>query len=205
MTFSLVRNLFIIIFTAVCFLFIIKSNIVNKRKWIVTSFLMSIVLVGLSYIGPIENAFITFPTAESAYNYSKEGSVKYIIEGEESDLAIGKKENDKAYANILAIIPKTNDGWKLSTLGDLKRVTSSSLRGVSIDVYQYKNSDDYYIMVYCFNGSELDIKDNRNSNFGCYESYNKDIKNYYSYIHCFDEEYVITVDGNPISFDNIKK
>ena len=205
MTFSLVRNLFIIIFTAVCFLFIIKSNIVNKRKWIVTSFLMSIVLVGLSYIGPIENAFITFPTAESAYNYSKEGSVKYIIEGEESDLAIGKKENDKAYANILAIIPKTNDGWKLSTLGDLKRVTSSSLRGVSIDVYQYKNSDDYYIMVYCLKNNTLELTDNRDSKFEYFEGKNGTNQTYCTYIHCFDEEYVITVDGNPILFDNIKK
>lgn len=159
-------------------------------------------IIFLSTLGPIENAFITFPTVESAYYYSNEGKVKYIIEGKETDLVIAQKDN----SNILAIIPKTNDGWKTATGLNIRRVALNNSKSATICVYQYNHSDDYYIVVYGSKEGELDVTDNRNSQFDCLEGNNKHNRLYYkycSYIHCFDENYVIIVDGQPVSFNNV--
>lgn len=200
MIFSLIRWIFVIVIFSVCYIFIRKSNIVNKRKWVILSIFMSLFLAVLSCIGPIENIFITFPTVESAYNYyySKEGNIKLIIEGKESDLVVGQKDNDNT--KLLAVIPKANDGWKIGTGRDIKRVTSTISYDVLTDVYQYKNSDDYYIIIDSVKGSELKITDNRNSKFACLNKNNSSHYSYCAYIHCFDENYVITVNGKTISF-----
>ena len=205
MIFSLIRWIFVIIIFSVCYIFIKKSNLVNKRKWIILSIFMSVCLCVLSCIGPIENAFITFPTIESAYKYyySNEGNIKLIVGGKESDLVIGQKDNDNT--KLIAIMPKTNYGWKIGTGVDVNRVTSTITYDVSTDVYQYKNSDDYYIIIDSVKGCELEISDNRNSKFDCLSGNNKNNQSHYaycSYVHCFDEDYVITVDGKPISFNN---
>lgn len=205
MIFSLVRWFFAIVIFGVCYIFIKKSNIVNKRKWVTVSAVLAVLLSFLSTFGPIENAFITFPTIESAYNYyySKDSYIKYIIEGKESDLVIGQKNNDTS--NILTIIPKTNDGWKIGTGRDTKRVASNNSGSTTIYVYQYNSSDDYYILVHSLRGDELDVKDNRNSHFDYFEGKKGVNQTYCTYIHCFDENYEITVDGQPISFNNIKE
>lgn len=202
----LIKCFFMIVILSVFYIVIKKARKENKRKWVMLLIFIAVFLPLLSAFYPIENAFITFPTVESAYYYSKEGYIKHIIQGNESDLVIGQKENDTT--NILAVMPKTNDGWKISSFGSLKRVTSTISHDVSIHVYQYKNSDDYYIVVYGLKEAELEVIDNRNSLFDCLEWNNKPNRLYYkycSYIHCFDENYVITVDGNPVSFNSTKE
>lgn len=202
MIFSLIRWIFVIIIFIICYIFIKKSNIVNKRKWIILSIFIALFLPFLTTLGPIENAFITFSSLESAYYYSNEGYIEHIVEGNETDFVIAQKDD----SNILTIIPKTNDGWKIATGLNIKRIVSTNSGIATICVYQYKNSDDYYIVVYSLKEGELVITDNRNSRFDCLEGNNSN-KSYYkycSYIHCFDEDYVITVDGKPISFNNNK-
>ena len=203
MMFTLIKCFFVIVIFSVFYIIIKKARQEHKRKWVMLLIFIAVFLPLLSAFYPIENAFITFPTVESAYYYSNEGKVKHIIQGNESDLVIGQKDNDTA--NIFAVMPKTNDGWKISPFGSLKSVTSIISHEVLIHVYQYKNSDDYYIMVYCLKNNTLELTDNRDSKFEYFEGKNGTNQTYCTYIHCFDEEYVITVDGNPISFDNIKK
>lgn len=118
-----------------------------------------------------------------------------VVEGEESAWVLGDEVSD--------IIPKSGTGWKLSLVGDLKTIiTNISLNGIGFWVYQYKDSEDYYIMVSDPKGGAADVTDNRNSEF----YYLTDDSNtldltyytYYAYVNNIDDEYTLIVNGEVI-------
>lgn len=199
MLFITIRLVFWSLVFIACFLLIRKSNILHKRRWILTVFTTAVVLSVMSFIIPIENVFVTFSSPESAYGYTNSGEVKLIVEGEQSDFVVGEKDS----ANVYAIIPKVSNGWKLGMGLDVKRIRQTISEEIIIYVYQYKDSDDYYITVFNANGGTLKITDSDNSEF-CYLSdfnatLNKTFYTYYAYVNNFDSKYTITVNGRTIA------
>lgn len=204
MLFLLTRLFFLIIIFIICYVFIKKSNVINKYKRYLFSFFMAVVFSVLLAFVPIENVFITFSSAESSYNYYNKGYVKLVVEGEATDFVIGQKDE----VDIYAIIPKSNNGWKIGLGSNIKRIKNIISDDAVINLYQYKNSDDYYIVVLSSNGGELKISDSRNSKFYYLEGNNESIKSfykYYSYVNCFDEDYTITVNNKHFSMNNTDK
>lgn len=198
MWYAIIRLLFFGIAFLICFVIIKKSKTENARKYMAISFACITVLWTASAFIPAENTFITFPSPGAAYIYSKPGSVKLIVEGENSDFVIGEKDDTYIYS----IIPKTGDGWEVGTSNNIKTVLHTYASGATVYVYRYKSTDDYYITVMGGNPGTLQITDSRNSDFKCLEKSSKIIMETY-YIYCahikdFDSSYTLTVNGNEI-------
>lgn len=203
MLFSVVRILLFVIILLICY-FVIKKKIMMKERSLrmLSIFVAVIFIFVFSFIA---NAFISFSSPESAYRYSQNADVKLVVTGNTSDFVIGEK-GDKY---VLAAVPKENAKWKVGLGSYIKIVSQFFSDDVSISVYQYKNTEEYYIVVFGLKGEELTIFDNRNSSFYTLNReasvVNKTYYSYYAYVNAFDEQYIITVNGKLICMDNVKK
>lgn len=75
----------------ISFFFIRKSHLVYKRRCSIVAFAATVILTTISALIPIENAFVTFSSPKSAYNYNHSASVELIVDGNESDFVVGAK------------------------------------------------------------------------------------------------------------------
>lgn len=195
MLFVVIRLAFLGIVFMVNFLLIRKSRSIYKCRWLIIAFVAAVMLTTISAFLPIENAFVHFSSPESAYSYNHSGSVKLVVEGKNTAFVVGGKGDTDVYA----IVPKFHNAWKMGMGLDTKRVAQTVSGGITIDVYQYKNTNDYYITVLDTNGGVLDIADNHKSTFVHVEkansTLNKSFYTYYTFIDGFDETYSITVNG----------
>lgn len=199
MIFGTIRLVFFVIIFVICVLLIWKSRLIHKRRWYLSLLAVTIALTTLSVFIPIENAFITFSSPTAAFEYINTGIVKLIVNGEYTDFVVAEKGNADSYL----IIPKEGTGWKLGLGTDTKRIAHKISNGVSIQVYQYKNTDDYYITVLNTEGGIFEISDNHNSEFSYLDklnpSLNETFYTYYAYVKNFDAQYILTVNGKTIS------
>ena len=186
----------------IVFLLIRKSGVIHKRRWSIITFVIAIILTTISALIPIENALITFSSPKSAYNYNNSGDVKLIVDGKKTDFVVGAKGD----TDIYAIIPKANSGWKIGMGLDTKRIIQTISDGITIYVYQYKNTNDYYITIFDTKGGSLDITDNRNSKFKYLDKSNSSLGRmfytYYAYINEFNDQYALTINGKLIKIQN---
>lgn len=191
--FLLFRFLFGVLVFIACLLFIQKTHKIHKRRWFAVAFVAAAMGTTILALLPVENVFLTFSSPQSAYQYNHTGDVKLVVSGEITDFVIGVKGDVDEYT----ILPKSDDGWKLGMGFDTKRIHQTISDGVVIYVYQYKNTDDYYITILDTGGGPLELTDNRNSNFQCLEHTNEVLHTtfytYYGYIHDYDDSYTLTV------------
>ncbi len=202
MLYGITRLVFWSIIFILCCWLLEKVKIVHKRRIYLISSCLIIVLCSFSFSIPVENLFITFSSPEAAFRYMDTGIVELVVEGQETTMVIAQNGD----ADIWTVLPKSDNGWKLGVGKNLKTVVEKVSSDIVIYVSQYRNTEEYYIRVLNTNGGELKISDNQNSTFQCLirfnELVNKTFSKYYSCIHNFDETYVLTVDGNPISLIN---
>lgn len=151
---------------------------------------------------PLENLFVTFSSLQSAYYYNHSKKIETIVEGKKSDFIIASEKNTESHS----IVPKSDNGWKLGMGTDIKTVSKTVSDAAIACVYQYKNTNDYYIAVYCKNSGTFDVSDNQNSEFKFSKRYINGAEEYhytcYAYINNFNEQYVLTVDGQQIKIKN---
>lgn len=198
MLFSIVRLAFGGLAFLIIFGFIRKNKTRNSRRWIVIALISTIVLTTITAFIPIENLFVTFSSPESAYHYNHLGEVKAMVAGQQTDLVVG---ND-GESDIYVIVPKKSDRWQLGMGTDLSCTVQTTSAGINICVYQYKKSDEYYIVVFNADGGAADIMDNRDSEFQrsetAIEALDETFYTYYAYVRNFDDQYSITVNNRTI-------
>lgn len=197
--FGIIRIIFWSIAFLICFLIIRKSAIIHKRRWYLKTAIIAFVLYTLSGFVPVENVFVTFPSPEAAFNYTNSDNVILVVEGQESALVIG----DAGEKNSFDIIPKSGTGWKLSLAWDANIVFHDvPSDNVIFRVYQYKDSNEYYIEVLNVRGTALDVADNRDSEFCQLKQANNTLditlNTYYAYVHDLDDKYALIVNGEVI-------
>lgn len=183
----------------VCSLIIHKKRVfVNKRRWFVLSVIIVLLLSTVLCFVPFENLFITFPTVEASYRYSNPNHIDLIVDGNESAFVAGSRNNIDNYF----IVPKSDDGWKVGVGKDTKMILRKMTDDTVIYLYQYKDSDEYYIVVFNVNRDTLKISDSKNSKFEHTEKYvdaaSKNYYTYFSYIDGVDCNYTLTVNGKAI-------
>ena len=183
---------------------IINKKSTNKRFHHVSVIIISVILIVVLSFLPFENFFITFDSAEESFRYYTlgESDIQLIIEGENSDFIISSKKNVDTYL----IIPKTAKGWKIGIGSNTKRIVRKLDYGISVFVYQYKNTKDYFITILDTNGGESKISDNYNTDFYSLEKYNRPLEKnfitYYAHIPDFNSQYTVVVNGKEITFNN---
>lgn len=118
-----------------------------------------------------------------------------VVTGERCDLVIGN-QNQK---DVLMILPKADKGWKLAAGTDTRQVAHTVSNGIAIGVYQFKNTDDYFVTVSNLPENVSSISDSLGSMF----VYRDDtVSGYYANIHGWSQDYVLTINDIAIPFSN---
>ncbi len=192
--FVIIRSIIGCVFL-ICSILVIKTTATRKRTLYIIFTVLSVVLTVILSFFPLENLFITFNSSEAAYKYYSfgESNIELVVEGDSCDFIVDSDNN----SNTHLIVPKTTDGWKIGIGSNTKRVVNKFSNGIKVSVYQYKNTDDYFIVILDTNGNASNIADNRNSKFYSLEKQNqtlgKNFITYYAHIPNFNSQYSLVV------------
>ena len=176
-----------------------KELIKTRRHKIYILVIAAIFSIIFMFI-PFENLFITFSSPEKVFNYcyTKKTKVKLVVEGKDSDLVIGEDDD----AHIYLIVPKVANGWKIGMWTNTKLISYEMYNSISVDVYQYKNTNDYFVSILDMNGGYSQITDSFQSEFSALEQpidvLEKTYVTYCTNIQDFTDEYWINVNGEKI-------
>lgn len=200
--FSTIRTIICVILFIIALPIFKKYKVFNERKksivWTLTLMIAVPTIIGFV---PFENIFVTFDSPENVYTYiNGKEDIKLTIEGNNSDLVIGYKDDIYTYL----IVPKTSKGWKIDTIPNNRKIIRDTSNGNIIHVDRYKNTNDYYITVYKMSGKALDIRDSSDSKFYSLEkealsTETKKFITYYAHIKDFDSNYWISIDNKKIN------
>ena len=165
---------------------------------------LSVLLFVVLTFLPFENLFITFDSPKAAYEYFNSGksNIELVVEGDDCDFIIDRKNDSDTYL----IIPKTADGWKIGVGSNTKRIVQKLSNGIVLYVYQYKDTNDYFITILDTNGGESTVSDEYNTKFFSLERYNdsleKNFVTYYAHITNLNPRYSVIVNNNKIVLGN---
>ena len=141
---------------------------------------------------------MTFSSPQSAYRYNHFGYVNLVINGKQTDFVVASNGDTDLYS----IVPKTKEGWKIGMGSDTRIISQTITDGIVIYVYQYKNSDDYYIIISNTNEGPLKISDSCDSKFissnKTSSAVNKDYYTYYAYINNFNAMYEVIINDKVV-------
>lgn len=181
-----------------------KSKAIRKHILYIIFAILSVLLIVVLVFLPFENLFVTFDSPKAAYEYFITGksNIELIVEGDNCDLMIDRKDDSDTYL----IIPKTTDGWKVGIGSNTKIIAQELSNGIVLDVYQYKDTNEYFITILDTNGGESTISDEYNTKFLSLEKYDnylgKTFVTYYAHITDFDPQYSVIVNDNKIVLGN---
>lgn len=138
-----------------------QEKLRRKTLYIIAAALLVLADIALCEI-PVENAFVTFASPESAAQYVGIDHVSFIIDGADTGLLISGETGEYQER----IFPKAQDGWKLS--GE----SATHIRGfysgtdAAIQLLQYKDTAEYYLLV-IYMGTPPVLSDSMVARFNC--------------------------------------
>lgn len=203
--FNIIRLIIGFVFLGCSITVIKKSKVIRKRMLYVIFTSISVALIAVLSFLPFENLFITFNSPKAAYEYFSFGksNIELVVEGNNCDFVIDRKNHSDTYL----IIPKTADGWKIGVGLNTKRIVQKLSNGITVYVYQYKNTSDYFITILDTNGGESTVLDDYDTKFYSLERNNdslgKTFVTYYAHISNFNPQYSVIVNGNKIVFGSL--
>ncbi len=172
----------------------------KKTAWALSIGTFAVLTAALSF-WPFENLFYTFDSPEAAYAYGCFGApdIELVVPGNQCDWVIDRRVSSRRYQ----MVPKTEEGWKVGLGADTRRVEEIISDGVTVEIYRYRDTDDYFIAVLDTAGGKSDVADSLHSDFRCLEERQetlpKSFFTYYAYIPRLDVSYRITVNGRSIA------
>lgn len=196
--YNIIRFVLSIVFVFGITIFVMKSKW-KREKWAYrVCSILGLLFFILSGFIPVENIVGPIDSIEAVYEYRNPGAkVRLVIEGEESAYVSGI-ENGK---EMIMIVPKAKGGWYVGTGAEHKTIARSFSNDIFYTVYQYKDTKDYYIIVYELYGKEIEILDSYGSEYVRLEKYEESGRThpvYYAYVPNYDENYWISVNGEKI-------
>jgi len=164
------------------------------------SFIIGLAFSIVASLLPVENLFVTFPSAQSALLYMGEGGeVRGQVNGENSTLGIYRTAY---YSNLdgFRVLLRTEKGWKI------KNPYTYDIIGKFGDGYNFfitrdeRRRDYYVILNHSALDHEVEITDSANSDFFALETDSGGFW-WYAYIESIDENYAVHFNGEAISLD----
>lgn len=189
--YKIIRVIIFAIFLAI-FLYIKRRKILSaKFKFVYLGLCIGLLYLISAY--PIENAFYTFKTPEAAYKYLYSETELKKLEGGNSTLLIPTGEKENCPRDIL---PKTHDGWKLSTIKESWPILDEFFGQTLVKIE--KCNGDYYVFI---SGENIGtVSDNKSSSFQ-YEKIPilKGTVDVFTYAYVEDiTDYALIIDGKTI-------
>lgn len=150
MFFLLIRIALWVILSYIVVRIIYTSNIVRKKASVILAVVFSLLITTVSSMFPFENLFVHNKSPESIFNYANPGKIDKVLYGDDSCMVIYSK-----YNGVISqyIIPKTDNGYIFPTYFTANHVLHKFDKNGLIDVYNAKNTQDYYVFA-SFNLSE---------------------------------------------------
>lgn len=199
MDYYLLVALVVALVILMCYLFL-KTRARGGRRTFIAGGAALCCLLLLSLVG---NLFITFPSAEKAYEAISHGdtNVDLVVEGNECDLIVDINASE-GYHRI-HFIPKTENGWKASILSGVECVVDLFYQnGAAISVFKYRFSDDYFVCVDKIQPGESVVSDSCGSEFFMVSMEKPGYENgqisYYTRIVDIASPYWVEIDGRRI-------
>lgn len=200
MWYMLIRGILSFCLTIAVILILKKTQI---RKHVIFRFVPVVVAILSFYIFSfcsIENIFINFDSPEKAFHYLYSGDVRGIANGDASSFVVYEKNGTQGQT----IIPKNKNGWKLDVFQKNESMLTKTVNRYIISIYNARNTDDYYVMVWAPISDIADISDSNGSVFMCVENDNgsriHDSTLCFAYVKSLDENYSLNIDGDSILF-----
>ncbi|MBR1763237.1 MAG: hypothetical protein IJ731_07735 [Eubacterium sp.] len=196
-------RIFICLLLALIAIILVKKNRkghnIKVKNAILLITIMSVILYLILMIIPFENCIYTFNSAESSLKYSNLYSPDLTVDGKTTTLTIYRKD---VSTNEVLIIPKNNKGWKIGRGIDTKSLNVSSNKLYSVDICNYRNTDEWYIILTDWNDEIYSLCDNKNSTFKelSQTAKSRELKNYVAYIGKFDSSYVLIINNQEFEF-----
>lgn len=161
------------------------------------------VLCCLLLLSSVGNLFITFPSAEKAYETisHSDANVDLVVEGIECDLIVDINVAEGYHR--LHFVPKTSNGWKASILSGVEYVVDLFYQnGAAISVFKYRYSEDYFVCVDKIQPGESVVSDSCGSEFLMVSMEKAGYENgrisYYARIVDIASPYWVEIDGRRI-------
>ena len=146
-----------------------KNN--GRKKWLTIIVGVLVFAIGVTLMSelPPEKFLREFSSPQEVFNYSQQGEIVKVIEGEKSAMVLYTDKGEKGQC----LIAKGKSGWQLETLSTFKTVYFKQLENkkCTIMIFRIKGTDDYYVNVNSnFLDNEIKVSDSRNSDFFCIET-----------------------------------
>lgn len=230
-TYHIVRIVIVVIPLLIIMVLLIKRSKKRPSIFVVAGLILLILALGeMSSFIQFENLIVRFNTPEQVFKYAKGGEVLTILEGKDSALILYKY--NESYSVWLPY--KESERWRIPQHFSSGEVYNSYLwiasdNLYSINIQHLRNTDDYYVIIQGRNADgPVDVSDSRNSGFryiqyGLYseadlsnmglfdssaQTEQHDLKSptyiYLSYLHGFEEEYVLFIEGEPVHIGNLQ-
>ena len=176
------------------FFLLFRKKLRRKTLYIIAAALLVMADIALCEI-PVENAFVTFASPESAAQYVGIDHVSFIIDGADTGLLISGETGEYQER----IFPKAQDGWKLS--GE----SATHIRGfysgtdAAIQLLQYKGTAEYYLLV-IYMGTPPVLSDSNGSAFQLLQAgdgYTTD-SIFAAYVPQYGANYAVTINGETV-------
>lgn len=177
------------------FFLLYKRKNSPKRSFFVIAFVVLLGVYALSLRIPVENAFLSFSSAETCFNYTNKELPTLTIQGQDSALVLGTDSNQ----HVCRIIEKSKSGWKIDPKGGSWNIPDDVPTGLIVLVYQHRKTSDTYLFVAAADHSELVLSDSDNTNFiAITQKNNLSNENLYSYCAYIGKplgQYALSIDG----------
>lgn len=192
MFYSLLRGIFWSFIAVLGLVFLARRKRPRKNKYTFLAIIVSLFI--LSSVFPIERSFLAFSTPEEAYRYIYTYDTPvYVIGGDSTDL-VYSCDDEGAY--VLEIIRRSNNGWKLGYITDMKTNIYNVDQGVYLQIHKHRKTGECYLFLVC-PASKEHIQDSLESEF-MIDPYSEvtdeyGFVNYFAYLGKLQEQYSITI------------
>ena len=188
--YSIIRCILVAIIGLMFFVIVKKNSNLNKKTVGVIIATCVLLLTTISFV-PFENLFLTFGSAEKAcfyYQPQTDGNV-LSVDGQYSTFVMQKDDSK----NSILLVPKTESGWKVPSGMHTKRVIYRIVDSYIVSVYQYKNTNDFFVRVSSVDKKIHTLTDSCNSLFVSTQS-----SVYCAHIPHFDTDYSLIINDKQI-------
>lgn len=198
MLYGLIRVLIGILIFGLAVIGILKSKIRKKKGFTISFFILSIIIIFISGLFPIENTFITFDSPKEVFYYTQIGEIKDTIYGNNSCMIVYLSQNG-SYSYV--IIPKIEEGYKIGSSFSNVAICKTLAQGNSAQILNLKGTTDYYLWAtFISENPDITISDSNHSSFKHILNRGENINTFISYgfIDTLNNNYCLTLDNNEI-------
>jgi len=180
-----------------------KSKIIKKKRIVILSLVLCLVLSSASGLIPVENLVINFDSPEDVLWYYQKSKVDEVLYGNVSSMVIFTDIWDSSTGYL--IVPRSPKGYKIPSYfssRSILRKTNSIADIVWFDIISLIGTDDYYIYGHFFSEEdEVTITDSNNTVRHIADRMrNSDIYSirFFGYIESFTYDYYLVVNGEKV-------